>query len=1443
MSPELFHPAVRRWFEGAFAAPTPCQQAAWPAIKSGEHTLIAAPTGSGKTLAAFLCALDELVCRDLNGTLEDAIQVVYVSPLKALSNDVQKNLEAPLAGIAAQVIAGGGLGLSLRTFVRTGDTPAQARAAMRRLPPHILVTTPESLYILMTTASGRAALAGTRTVIVDEIHALAGSKRGAHLALTLARLDALTVRPAVRVGLSATQNPIEVLASFLTGCDAAGAPRPCRIVDAGHVRRRDVAIELPDSPLEAVMSHEVWGEVYDRLTALIEAHRTTLVFVNTRRLAERVAHHLSERLGAAAVGAHHGSLSREQRLMAEQRLKAGKLRVLVATASLELGIDIGDVDLACQLGSTRAIATFLQRVGRSGHGIDRVPKGRLFPLSCDELVECVALVDAVDRGELDRLVIPAGALDVLAQQIVAAVASEDWDEDALYALVRRAWPYRDLSRERFAEVARMLGDGFSSRRGRDGAWLHRDAVNGVLRARRGARLTAITNGGTIPETAAYEVRQAPADLFVGTVDEDFAMESIAGDIFQLGNTSWRILRVEASVVRVEDAHGLPPNIPFWLGEAPARTLELSAAVARLRADVAARLEQGGDCARAWLSARAGVTAAAAEQVLAYLGAALATFGALPTLDTLVMERFFDESGGMQLIIHSPWGGRINRAWGLALRKRFCRTFNFELQAAATEDAIILSLGQTHSFALPEVWNFLKPASVRQVLVQALLDAPMFAVRWRWNATCALAVPRFRGGRKVAPKLQRMIAEDLAGVVFPDSRACFENIRGEREIPDHPLVAQTVHDCLTEAMDIDGLERLLDDIAGRRLRLIARDLTGPSPLAQAILTARPYAYLDDAPLEERRTLAVQGRRWLDADTAADLGRLDAQAIQRVCAEAWPQATSADELHDALCVFGCVSAAEGEAERWQPLFEALLASGRATRCAATPGAPELWLAAERTPWLRAIRPRAIFSPAVRVPAELAGETWTAEAALVELVRGRLEALGPVTAAALAATLGVGESAIAVALATLESEGFVMRGRFTAANAGEQWCDRRLLARIHRYTVERLRREIEPVSMADFMRFLCEWQHVGDSARVEGPQALAAVIEQLQGFAAPAAAWERDILPARVRDYAPARLDELCLSGRYLWSRADVPRAAQLRDRAPAPVKITPITFVARRTASAWRGAPAPGAQNTASGSAAVAVYAALERHGASFYDELVEHTGLLGAQIESALGELVALGLARCDSFMGLRALIAPAAARRRAARIARRPRFAAMEVDSAGRWALLAPRRDATDERTDAIEVVARALLARYGVVFRSLLAREAPVPPWRELLRVLRRLEARGEIRGGRFVSGVVGEQYALADAVGALRAIRRTAARAQLVSVSAADPLNRVGILVPGPRVPALAGNRVLYRDGVAVAVQIGAEIELLARTDAAGASRYRAALLRSAGPSGTRIVLGRTA
>jgi ATP-dependent helicase Lhr and Lhr-like helicase len=1435
MSFSAFHPFVQRWFTAALGQPTRAQHRGWEAIRGGRHTLIAAPTGSGKTLAAFLVALDDLTKEGFAGPLPDEVRILYVSPLKALSTDIHRNLAEPRRGIRRVAEEAGCAAPHITAAVRTGDTSSSERVAMLRRPPHILVTTPESLYLLLTSERSRQMLRTVRTVIVDEIHAVIGTRRGAHLALSLERLQGVAEPRLLRLGLSATQKPIDEVARFLVGEDERG----CAIVNEGHRRRMDLGVEIPQSALDAVMSHEVWEEYYDRLTTLIAAHRTTLVFVNTRRMAERLARHLSDRLGEAAVTAHHGSLSKEKRLDAETRLKRGDLRALVATASLELGIDIGHVDLVCQIGSPHRIATFLQRAGRSGHSLSGVPKGRLFPVSRDDLIECAALLRAVKQGELDAIVSHDAPLDVLAQQIVAESGCRSYEQDELFSLVRRAGPYRNLPRPSFDAVVSMLADGFSTRRGRRGALIHRDEVNGTLRARRGARLLAQTSGGAIPEMADYRVVLDPEDTLIGTLNEDFAIESAAGDVFQLGNASWRVLQVAAGTVRVADAKGAPPTIPFWLGEAAARSDEVSRAVSDLRRDLDRGLAAVDvDTESASPPVSAGVTRrivdrlvaetdlppAAAEQAVAYLAEGRRALGVIPTQDTLVVERFFDESGGMQLVLHAPFGSRINKAWGLALRKRFCRQFNFELQAAATEDALLLSLGPQHSFPLSDVFRYLHPATARDILVQAFLDAPVFQTRWRWNTTLSLAIPRNRNGRRIPPQLQRMLADDLMAAVFPDAAACLENIPGDREIPDHPLVNQTVRDCLEEAMDFQGLADVLTRIHRNELRLVARDTPEPSVFAHEILNARPYAFLDDAPLEERRAQAVSTRRTGGLATD-DLAALDPAAIARVREEARPDPRDADELHDALLTAGFLTESEIGSIGADGVEE-LVRARRATLVCLTSDSL-IWIAAERLPELLAIHPQIRIAHGVTAPPSRTARTWTRDEAIVEVLRGRLTILGPTTASALASSLELPVADVDAALLALESDGVVLRGRFTSGNLDTrtldlgprashpgprtsdlEWCDRTLLARIHRYTLHKLRADIEPVSPADFMRFLFAWQHVEPSARLVGLDGLREIVVTLDGFELAAGAWERAVLPARVNGYEPQMLDMLCLAGEVSWGRLSPSRGDPSHTARLTPA--TPIALFLREHSDAWQqiracaDAARTDLELTLTENARL-LLTALRARGASFFGDLISVCGFDRHQLRDEIGALVASGLAVSDGFSGLRALIS--AARGRPSSRDRRAQFA-------GRWT--AVQTDRQPKQDEAIETYAWALLRRYGVVARRLLVREATAAPWRDLTRVYRRLEARGEIRGGRFVTGMSGEQFALPQAVERLREVRRTPTDGHLITISAADPLNLVGIVTAGDRVRVAGRNRVAYRDGMPLAVLEGDVIRELAPIDA---------------------------
>jgi ATP-dependent Lhr-like helicase len=1540
-----FHPAVRRWFEGRFPdGPSPPQISGWPSIAKRQNTLIAAPTGSGKTLAAFLVCIDEFYRRTLPDTrfgcdadepfrlepdpVDDShlsirssrrghpacrgtsarrpsaesysnvptpngVEVLYVSPLKALAADIQENLATPLAEIDA-IARGMGLPApEVRIGMRSGDTPASARAAMLKKPPQILVTTPESLYLLLTSARGREILRPVRTVIVDEIHAMARDKRGSHLAVSLERLEALCDEIPTRVGLSATQKPIDTVAKLLVGVgpgrvDAEGRAR-CEIVDKGHRRELDLATVLPGSDLEAVASGEQMAEILERIAEEVHKHQTTLIFVNTRRMAERLAHQLAERLsqdvqeaqeiqeaqsfqqatddpdaldseiarramlesaettgqyGDVGVAAHHGSLSKNRRLRVESALREGRLRALVATASLELGIDVGPVELVCQIGSPRSLATFLQRVGRSGHFRGGIPKGRLYPLTRDELVECAGLLRGVRSGRLDRLLPPEAPLDILAQQIVAACAAEPWKEEDLYRLMIRSAPFEHLTRATFEEVVELVSEGIETGRGRRAAYVHRDRIGGMLRSRRGARIAALTSGGAIPDVADYRVVADPDETFIGTIGEDFAIDSMPGDVFLLGSTSWRIRRVEAGLVRVVDAEGAKPNIPFWAGEAPARTEELSDEVSTLRQDLDPILARGSELeACRFIEEETGVGPDAAIQIARYLGVSRAALGGLPTRERLVLERFFDEAGGMQLVIHSPRGGRLNRALCLALRKKFCKSFNFELQAAANDDAMVLSLGPHHSFPLQDVPRFLSSKGIEATLSQAVLPTPLFTARWRWNLNRSLAVLRFRGGKKNPPPIQRMESDDLMAAVFPQAAACQENVSGPIEIPDHPLVRQTLHDCMTDAMDAEGLERLVQRIETGSLEILCVDTTEPSPLSHEILNGKPFTYLDDAPLEERRTRAVKTRRGLPVEER-DLTRLDVAAIEQVRVQSEPTPRDSEELHDLLLGVGVLRVEP----RWQMFFRELEGMGRAfeyslDRQAVDSGAESgdaacFWVAAERLGWARALHASLSSASSLAAPSEddSAANAITAvsevevpdDIAIAHVLRGHLETTGPIDALALSTRIGVRTGLVEIGLAALEAEGFVLRGRFegSEAEAAEQFCARRLLARIHSNSQARLRASVEPVSAQELMRFFFEWQHVASDSQYEGPRGVARAVEQLQGFDLAAGAWESEVLSSRVKGYQPDWLDGLCLSGQISWLRLAPPsqrmvakpaieKRAQLGvslpesntpKRARATSRSTPLTLVLREDL-VWllQAHRSDSVDAEPVSRLAESILGLMDGRGALFHSELVALLGERPVDVESALWELVAHGRVGADSFQALRSLLGARAAwskarsERRARRGLRRGLSDGATGGAEGRWSVV-PDREPIDDLDGLAEAIAEQLLVRWGIVFRDVVLRENLALPWREIVWALRRLEARGVIRGGRFVSGFTGEQFALPEALEILARVRRKPRNGERIVVSGSDPLNLVGILTPGNRVPAVPSKRVLFVDGLPV-------------------------------------------
>jgi ATP-dependent helicase Lhr and Lhr-like helicase len=1442
------HPITAEWFLNKFGSPTEPQTHGWPSILAGDTTLISAPTGSGKTLAAFLVCIDQFLRAALSGQLAPCTQVVYVSPLKALSNDVQKNLNGPLAEIQRLAIERGYLCPEIRTGVRTGDTLPRERAAMLRNPPHILVTTPESLYILLTAGKSREHLRRVHTVIVDEIHAVADDKRGSHLALSLERLDALVTgenrlspgqfltglaQSPQRIGLSATQNPIELVADFLTGVHPDR--KPATIIQVGQRRQLDIVIEVLSDELSSVTNTGMWNEIFDKLAVHAQNHRSTLVFVNTRRLVEKIAFELANRIGPENVAAHHGSLSRVLRLDAEQRLKSGQIKILIATASLELGIDIGDVDLVCQISTTRAVSVAMQRIGRAGHWRGAIPKGRFFATTRDDLVEQAALVRKMRAGELDHLEIPQQPTDVLMQQIVAACGAEPWEEEALYNTLRRAYPYRNLTREGFNELITLLTEGIESSRGRYGAYLLRDGVHGILHPRRGARSIAISNGGAIPDVALYNVILQPEGVQIATLDEHFAVDSSPGDVVLLGTASWRIQRIEAAGrVLVEDAHGAPPTLPFWEGEAPQRTAVLSDGVGDLREQISARTakvvpgyispaDPEVDSTIAWLMQECGVCESGARQLIAYIVTGRAVLGAVPSKTTLIAERFFDDGGGMQLILHAPFGGRVNKAFGLALRKRFCRGFNFELQAAATDNGINISLAEQHSFPLSDVFHFLTEQTARELLEQASIASPIFKNRWRWAASRSLQLLRMSKGKRIAPQIQRMRSDDLMASVFPQAAACFETIVGDIQIPDHPLVNEVMQDTLQEAMDLEGLLELLRGIKNGSIRCLAIDTPTPSVFAHELLNANPYAYLDEAGLEERRARATSLGRTLPEEP----GKIDPAAIAAVRKEIWPDIRDENELHDllhSLIVLPLTVIDREEARHWPVFYDRLSQKGRAQTLDLN-GIP-CWVATERLARigvlyaspkdiliLREAKNQSGFFE-TQQEATSAIDKITKEATTQKLAQGWLQILGPTTTSALAAALSLDPASIFQAFLAMEMQGLLMRGTFEYpapernADHDIEWCERRILQRVHRRTVATLRKQIEPVTPAVYMRWLLEWQHLAPQTQLTGEEGVFEALRQLEGFEAPAIEWERTLLPARVANYDPRHLDALCLSGAVGWGRIS-PHPAwssadeNSRPRRVVPTNAAPITFYIRETADWLPHALTQQSVEEEKLTAALSQHGLqlrtlLQQRGACFANDLQRIAGLTRQQTQQALWELATAGLAAADGFDQLRACMDP---RRRSATFdtqGKRP-----TRNTAGRWSLFSEGLDATPtaiekaRRTDAaLESFARQLLNRYGVLFRDLLTRESNAPKWRDLLNILRRLEARGEIRGGRFVSGFSGEQYALPEAVESLRRARSRECTT-VIAVAAADPANLAGIVIPGDRIPAVPGKQVFYRNG----------------------------------------------
>lgn len=1446
---ETFHPAIRAWFARWFQEPTEPQIRGWPAIREGSHTLLSAPTGSGKTLAAFLWCIDHLVQLGVKGRLTDEVHILYISPLKALSNDIQRNLVEPLGGIREMARQMGVELPELRSAVRTGDTLASERASMRRRPPHILITTPESLFILLISERFRPALQTIRYVIVDEIHALAENKRGVHLSLSLERLTHLAKEVPVRIGLSATIHPIQEVAHFLVGSegrDGSLKPRSCRLVEVRGLREMDLQVIAPIPQLGAVATNAVWDATYTSLADLIRAHRSTLIFCNSRRLTERIARRLSERLGEDQVAAHHGSLSRRQRLKAEARLKAGEIKAVVATGSLELGIDVGTIDLVCQIESPKSIAAVIQRIGRSGHYLTATPKGRLFALTQDDLLECAAIIRAIREGRLDRIQTPRNCLDVLAQQVIAAAASEEWSSDRLYRLCRQSFCYQDLAQDDFQAVLQMLSERLPTEPRGVYPKLHWDRLRDRIRARRGARLAAITSGGTIPDTTNYDVYLEPEGLKIGEVEEDFAQESMVGDIFTLGNASWRIKKVERGRMVVGDARGLPPSIPFWHGEVPSRTFDLSLEVCRLRSDLANRL---GDetMARGWLAEIGGLEEGVAEAAVAYIARQQSAMGVIPTNKVLLAERFFDSLGGTQVVLHAPFGMRVNRAWGLALSKRLCRRFNFEIQSAATDDAVLLSFGPRHSFPLETIFHLLSPETVEEILVQALLTSPLFEARFRQAAVRSLLILRYAQGRRIPAYLQRLRATDLLAACFPEQQACFENREPDIPLPNYPLVQETVRECLRDSLDLDRLKAILEELRNGSISAGAKEVPLPSPFAHKILAAWDYAFIDDAPREERRSRTVQTHRGILGEIfirESFDSFLDKEVVEQVVAEVGRtehrhHLRNADELVEFLKdggPLGAVEVAKRVAGDPLPMLENLRREGRVVQARLREETPPVWMATETIPLCQAAYLDLRLLDSVSLPEALAAETWEPEAARQELVRRHLRHAGPTTAEAISRHLSLSLPEVQRVLAGLEAEGFLFQGSFVPGLSTPQWCERTLLERIHRLTLVRLRKEIEPVPKERWVEFLLKWQHLTPTSRRHGLEGLQVVIEKLQGLELPAEVWEQEVLARRVADYRPELLDQLCLSGEVVWGRLgwSIPGQQGRQSMDPGPLAL----FHRDALAGLRSDISVEGVATVLEGLSPEArtIYEILDTKGASFTTALVSATGFSPEKTITALWKLIRSGLATNDSFTPVRFALSREGRQlkeedrpsRRTLR--RRVRLKTLQ----GRWSLL-PSGD-TEER---LEAWTQQLLDRYGVLFRELLTLETGAPAWRELREILHRLEYAGQVRRGLFVAGVSGEQYALPEAVELLRATRNQGLSETWIVVSAADPCAPWGVVLPGPKVARLPGNLIILRAGQPILALEGNRILLFADLGCEELTQALAALVRER--QGRKLVVER--
>ncbi len=1405
-----FHPIVRKWFSDSFGKPSAPQREGWPAIATRAHTLILAPTGTGKTLAAFLWELNELITRGTKEALPNAVQLLYISPLKALNNDIQRNLDRPLAELRDRFAEAGKEFPEIRVGVRTGDTPASARARMLRKAPHILITTPESLNIMLTTLKGRGMFSGVRAVIVDEIHAMAGTKRGAHLALTLERLEALVESSPQRIGLSATQRPLEEVARFLGGCESGGdgSPsfRPVTIVDCGMTKELEIRVESPVADLGNV-GGSIWPAVAPLVLNHIKASRTTLVFVNNRAQAEKIAARVNKLAEEEIALPYHGSLARERRFALEERLKAGSLRALITTSSLELGIDIGSVDLVIQLQSPKRVASALQRIGRAGHTIGVPSRGILVPTFRDDAVEIAAIVAAMRAGDVEPTHVVQNALDVLAQVVVAAVSVDDWSSEELFRVVRRAYPYHQLTRSAFDEVLAMLSGKYPSDIAAELepriTW---DRVNDRLIGTRAARMTAVISGGTIPDRGLYTVN-LPDRTRLGELDEEFVHESRMGDVFQLGSSTWRIAAIEHDRVVVIPAPGTPARMPFWHGEYMARSLMLSHRVGALRRELA----ESPDERR--LAAEYGCDAATANSLVKYIAAQRAATGTVPDDRNIVLEQFRDETGAVRIVIHAAFGGRINAPWGMALAQRVRAVLNdTDLQVQTTDDGIMLRLPDLGMSAPVQSLLGLTGAEAEQLVMEEVGSTSLFGARFRMNAARALLLPRGNPRRRMPLWLQRLKSLDLLQVVS--------------QFPSFPILVETYREVLQDAFDMDGLKEVLAEIGSGAIRIHSVHTDVPSPFAASLQFGfvMDWLYGDDTPRAEQRAALLSIDRSLLDEVMGGEGSDDItrEAIEQTLAErrgtaAGRRARTGDELAHLLDRAGDLNAdeiririaSEDEGVRGEPLA-ALLASGRVIAIhLGSEGAKEWrfiltetyprYLAAFGEAQLARVRGGVEISEAdaaAMVPDVLRHGALNPSVARREVLARFLTQSGPITVAEIEDRYGWPGEWIESRLAEWERTGKLMRGKFRREVSDLEWCSRRVVEIGRRRALAALRKQIEAVELPKFAAFMQRWQHLDERDRLDGATGTETAIRQLYGIARPPLSWDRDYLRTRVRGYEPAALSQFSAGGEPVWV------GEGNYDPETGAIPLARVRFFERGSGALWL---ADGDEPVLSENARK-VRDTIAEEGASFIGDIQAVTGLTMLAVREAIRELVACGLVTNDTVEALREIArwrpmmprtgadptswlpsnyTPSPNRRYTRtrpNVRRLPRWRRPDKPGGatsgwtGRWSLVRRRGtmgpDLPEE--ERAERIARQWLVRYGIVSRDWWRRERPPVSWRSIYRELKRLEFRGEVRRGYFVKGLGGAQFALPDAVEWLRAVgSEDDASTGFVVMAASDPAN----------------------------------------------------------------------